>query len=297
MAILLETFEALLRECQPDLEPMARRDLASKSLARSQREASAIDWRLQAQDPGPEQPLKAVLHHLMMQAKFAEEVVLDQPGGRDPRAGSDQPRGSDYRITADDALGQAMPLAKARANVAAIALVKHLEQEGRGATAEEQRSLVQYVSWGETSIATKVWPTRGSPEGGWAKVHGQLEELLTGEEFEAARRSTQYAHYTSPEAIDGMWHAMESMGFKGARALEPGGGIAGTSGASCRKRCAPRARTPESSATASPRRRRASVPRAGGARARPDVARHAVRNDRDAPSGRPRAPPGTAVPA
>jgi hypothetical protein len=78
MAILLETFEALLRECQPDLEPMARRDLASKSLARSQREASAIDWRLQAQDPGPEQPLKAVLHHLMMQAKFAEEVVLDQ---------------------------------------------------------------------------------------------------------------------------------------------------------------------------------------------------------------------------
>jgi hypothetical protein len=70
-----------------------------------------------------------------------------------------------------------------------------------------------------------VWPSRGEPEGGWKAIDNQLKELLSEQEYAAARRSTQYAHYTSPEVIEGIWHAMETMGFKGGRVLEPGAGV------------------------------------------------------------------------
>ena len=125
-----------------------------------------------------------------------------------------------YLITDDDQIGQGGPKAKVRANIDAIRIVRTLEEEKREATEDERRSLVKYVGWG--AFAQDIFADY-KPE--WAKERQALKDLLSPEEYEAARRSTQNAHYTSPDVIKGMWEALAHLGFKGGRALEPSAGV------------------------------------------------------------------------
>ena len=67
-----------------------------------------------------------------------------------------------------------------------------LEEEHRGATAEEQQVLSQYVGWG--GLADAFDPGKDS----WAKEYAELKGLLSEDEYAAARSSTLNAHYTSP---------------------------------------------------------------------------------------------------
>lgn len=48
---------------------------------------------------------------------------------------------------------------------------------------------------------------------------------MSDEEYEAARKSTLNAHYTSPEIVQAMWEAAARLGFKEGRLLEPSMGI------------------------------------------------------------------------
>ena len=56
-------------------------------------------------------------------------------------------------------------------------------------------------------------------------IYAELKELLTPEEYEAARASTLNAHYTSPMVIRAIYEAVEQMGFHCGNILEPSCGV------------------------------------------------------------------------
>ncbi|WP_262525588.1 PLxRFG domain-containing protein [Agrobacterium tumefaciens] len=130
-----------------------------------------------------------------------------------------QQRPTDYVITSEDGLGEGGQKAKYRANVAAIELVKKLDEEKRPATRDEQAVLAKWVGWGGLRSA---FPREdGSVAKGWEREAAQLKGLLTKEEFSAAESSTRNAHFTSPEIVDAAWSIVQRLGFKGGQVLEP----------------------------------------------------------------------------
>ena len=123
-----------------------------------------------------------------------------------------------FHIT-DDNLGVGGPKQKFARNIEAIQTLRTLEQEHRGATAEEQQVLAQYVGWG--GLADAFDPSKEN----WSAEYTQLKGLLTEEEYAAARASTLNAHYTSPVVIRAIYNAVEKMGFQSGNVLEPSMGI------------------------------------------------------------------------
>ena len=123
-----------------------------------------------------------------------------------------------FRIT-DDHLGEGGPKAKFQANVEAIKLLKYLEETTGQATPEQQKILSRYVGWG--GLADAFDPDKES----WSKEYAQLKELLTPEEYAAARGSTLNAHYTSPTVIKAIYEAVGRMGFETGNILEPSCGV------------------------------------------------------------------------
>jgi N12 class adenine-specific DNA methylase len=125
---------------------------------------------------------------------------------------------ADFVIDADE-IGKGGLVKKYRDNVAAIRLLKALETEGRTATPDERKQLAKYVGWG--AMKGPFDPENKQ----WSKQHAELKELLTPDEFRAARKSTLDAHYTSPVAVGAMNNALRRLGYKGGRMLESSVGI------------------------------------------------------------------------
>ena len=123
-----------------------------------------------------------------------------------------------FHIT-DDHLGEGGAKQKYARNIEAIRTLFKLEQEHRGATAEEQQVLSQYVGWG--GLADAFDPNKD----GWAKEYTELKGLLSEDEYAAARSSTLNAHYTSPVVIRSIYDAVEKMGFRSGNILEPSMGV------------------------------------------------------------------------
>ena len=123
-----------------------------------------------------------------------------------------------FHIT-DDHLGEGGPKAKFQANIEAIKLLKYLEETTGQATPEQQQVLSRYVGWG--GLADAFDPDKES----WSKEYAQLKELLTPEEYAAARGSTLNAHYTSPTVIKAIYEAVGRMGFETGNILEPSCGV------------------------------------------------------------------------
>ena len=128
------------------------------------------------------------------------------------------PAAGNFRITNDN-LGVGGPRAKYRMNVEAIRTLKQIEREGRSATAAEQEILSRYVGWGGVPDAFDKNKTA------WLNEYDELKGLLTPEEYKLAKASTLNAHYTSPVVIKAMYEAVESMGFKTGKILEPSCGV------------------------------------------------------------------------
>ena len=145
---------------------------------------------------------------------FPNAAALDEAVNTDPAS---KPAGN-FRIT-DYHLGEGGAKEKYRRNIEAIKTVFRLEQEHRGASAEEQAVLSQYVGWGGLSDAFD--PGKAS----WAKEYAELKGLLSEEEYAAARSSVLNAHYTSPVVIRSIYDAVEKMGFKSGNILEPSMGV------------------------------------------------------------------------
>jgi hypothetical protein len=123
-----------------------------------------------------------------------------------------------FHIT-DDFLGEGGPKAKYQANINAIKLLKYLEAEKMQASPEQQEVLSRYVGWGSLSDAFD----ESKPN--WAAEYQELKEVLTPEEYAAARASTLNAHYTSPAVIKAIYEAVGNMGFEGGNILEPSMGV------------------------------------------------------------------------
>ena len=123
-----------------------------------------------------------------------------------------------FRIT-DEHLGEGGPKAKFQANIEAIKLLKYLEETTAQATPEQQEVLSRYVGWG--GLADAFDPEKPA----WASEYAQLKELLTPEEYTAARSSTLNAHYTSPTVIQAIYEAVGRMGFETGNILEPSMGV------------------------------------------------------------------------
>ena len=119
-----------------------------------------------------------------------------------------------FHIT-DDNLGNGTLGEKFDRNLAAVRLLKSLEAADRPATAEEQQVLSQYVGWG--GMASAFSPNN--------RRYEELKNLLTADEYKAARASVLNAHYTSPTIIRAIYNAAAQFGFENGRILEPSMGV------------------------------------------------------------------------
>lgn len=118
-----------------------------------------------------------------------------------------------FHITEDQQSGGAKT--RFRNNIEAIKTLKTVEDENRLASPEEQLILAKYVGWGGLSQA---FDERNDK---WSSEYKELKTLLTPEEYNAAKRSTNTAFYTSPDVIEEMYTALKNMGFEGGKILEP----------------------------------------------------------------------------
>ena len=159
-----------------------------------------------------ELPISAVMDGKVQ--TFPDATALDEALNAEP---APEPAGN-FRIT-DDHLGEGGAKQKYARNIEAIRTLFKLEQEHRGATAEEQQVLSQYVGWGGLSDAFD--PSKDN----WAKEYAELKGLLSEDEYAAARSSTLNAHYTSPTVIRSIYDAVERMGFRSGNILEPSMGV------------------------------------------------------------------------
>ena len=166
---------------------------------------------------------------------FIQQVVADAAAAQEPPAAPipPQPKPRRERITfeplypeisreqrtnfhiTDPELGYGTASEKYAANVAAIQMLKRIEDEGRLATPVEQEILSRYVGWGGLADC-------------FAEKHSkylELKALLSEEEYATARASSLTAFYTSPVIIQAMYQALEQMGFREGNILEPSCGV------------------------------------------------------------------------
>ncbi len=159
-----------------------------------------------------ELPISAVMDGEVQ--TFPDAAALDKARNAEP---APEPAGN-FHIT-DDHLGEGGAKQKYARNIEAIRTLFKLEEEHRGATAEEQQVLSQYVGWG--GLADAFDPGKDS----WAKEYAELKGLLSEDEYAAARSSTLNAHYTAPVVIRSIYDAVERMGFQSGNILEPSMGV------------------------------------------------------------------------
>ena len=159
-----------------------------------------------------ELPISAVIDGEVQ--TFPDAAALDEARNAEPAL---EPAGN-FRIT-DDHLGEGGAKQKYARNIEAIRTLFKLEEEHRGATAEEQQVLSQYVGWG--GLADAFDPNKDN----WAKEYTELKGLLSEDEYAAARSSVLNAHYTSSTVIHAIYDAVEQTGFKSGNILEPSMGV------------------------------------------------------------------------
>ena len=172
----------------------------------------------------PDDTVKTVAIYPAEENRMPYDIVIQTIGSKSPALDAVEPERStlelagNFHITDDD-LGVGGPKQKFARNIEAIRTLFKLEEEHRGATAEEQQVLSQYVGWG--GLADAFDPDKSS----WAKEYAELKGLLSEEEYKAARGSVLNAHYTSPTVIRAIYDAVERMGFRTGNILEPSMGV------------------------------------------------------------------------
>lgn len=143
-----------------------------------------------------ELPISAVIDGEVQ--TFPNAAALDEALHAEPVP---EPAGN-FHIT-DEHLGEGGAKQKYARNIEAIKTLFRLEEEHRGASAEEQEVLAQYVGWG--GLADAFDPNKDN----WAKEYTELKGMLSEDEYAAARGSVLNAHYTSPTVIRAIYDAVE----------------------------------------------------------------------------------------
>ena len=172
----------------------------------------------------PDDTVKTVAIYPAEENRMPYDIVIQTIGSKSPTLDAVEPERStlelagNFHITDDD-LGVGGPKQKFARNIEAIRTLFKLEEEHRGATAEEQQVLSQYVGWG--GLADAFDPNKDN----WAKEYTELKGMLSEDEYAAARGSVLNAHYTSPTVIRAIYDAVEKMGFRSGNILEPSMGV------------------------------------------------------------------------
>ena len=172
----------------------------------------------------PDDTVKTVAIYPAEENRMPYDIVIQTIGSKSPALDAVEPERSTLELAGnfhltDDDLGVGGPKQKFARNIEAIRTLFKLEEEHRGATAEEQQVLSQYVGWG--GLADAFDPNKD----GWAKECAELKGLLSEDEYAAACSSTLNAHYTSPVVIRSIYNAIEKMGFQSGNILEPSMGV------------------------------------------------------------------------
>lgn len=111
------------------------------------------------------------------------------------------------------------PADRIERNLAALRLLKALEEEGREPTTEERNVLHRYGGWG---AVPKIF------DEAWTPLKDQREALRgllgTEEAWAAARASVTTAFFTPVEVCDALWSWIQQAGFAGGRILETSAG-------------------------------------------------------------------------
>ncbi len=130
-----------------------------------------------------------------------------------------KPKGTNFVITDDNFGVPGGAKARYADNVVAIKTLKQIEAENRTATPEEQQILSKYTGWGAIPQAFDMSNEK------WKEEYAELKELLSPEEYSAARHSTMNAHFTSPVIISAIYEGLKNLGFESGKILEPAMGI------------------------------------------------------------------------
>ena len=120
------------------------------------------------------------------------------------------------RVAKGEVVYPKTPAARYKANIAAIRLMKELQDSGKTATKEQMSVLRQFTGWGGLG---GYFNNEYSPE------YRELKSLLSDEEMQAAANSINTAYYTPVEVIDAMWDIAKRLGFEGGNVLEGSAGI------------------------------------------------------------------------
>ena len=172
----------------------------------------------------PDDTVKTVAIYPAEENRMPYDIVIQTIGSKSPTLDAVEPERSTFELAGnfhitDDDLGVGGPKQKFARNIEAIRTLFKLEEEHRGATAEEQQVLSQYVGWG--GLPDAFDPDKSN----WSKEYTELKGLLSEDEYAAARGSVLNAHYTSPTVIHAIYDAVERMGFRSGNILEPSMGV------------------------------------------------------------------------
>ena len=167
------------------------------------------------------------------QRSDAESAGSQQPaqGGRGSRAatgdrGNRQPGSLNYRIQPGELKREGSWRQTAERNVEIVELIKRIDTEGRQPTEAERKLMTRFTGWGASEIANGIFPDRYGryKDNFWQGLGERLKAAMTPEEYDQAKRTTQYAHYTSEGVIRSIYSGLDRLGFKGGNVLEPGMG-------------------------------------------------------------------------
>ncbi|MFC4014622.1 SNF2-related protein [Nonomuraea purpurea] len=166
-------------------------------------------------------------------------------GGRRASAPVADADAGGFRPASQDDLAPSGEKAKARANIAAVRLLRQLQAEDRPATEDEKRILARWSGWGSLPVVLDTRPSERAkefrnPDGSvnrekyeravkrwesFAPERDELRAMLSDEEWREASRNTLNAHYTDASLVGEVWDAVQQLGFNGGNVLEPGSGV------------------------------------------------------------------------
>ena len=150
--------------------------------------------------------------------KSADDEWVEQRQLEIEEYGSENAVAEAYR---NGELGETVTGAKTKFknNITAIRILKTLESENRKATVAEQRQLSLYTGWG--GLANAFEPDNDK----WKNEYLELKNLLTDDEYTAARSSVLDAFYTDSTIIDSIYKVIQNAGLESGNILEPAMGI------------------------------------------------------------------------
>ena len=147
-------------------------------------------------------------------------------GSRAPASNRADKQSGNYRIKPGELKREGSWRQTAERNVEIVELIKRIDAEGRKATDAERALMTRFTGWGASEIANGIFPDRYGrfKDATWQALGERLKNALTPTEYDQAKRTTQYAHYTSEGVIRSIYAGLERIGFKGGAIVEPGMG-------------------------------------------------------------------------